>query len=158
MRPQILGFANDNSEMRDYAAAYVYGAFNWPSWMPKEPPQALVQSVTTLAGDGQPRTATLPASEYPPGFVVDKGFSVSIFESGKLSEADYANSIPQGLAPNYLAFEEDYPAMLQWWTRIESNLERGQKLDIEDTANAMYDGLHCFVLAATLEIYEPMAS
>jgi hypothetical protein len=41
--------------------------------------------------------------------------------------------------------------------QIESDWENGRELDVEDTANAMYDALHCFVLAATLEAYEPMA-
>jgi hypothetical protein len=157
MQRTILIFADDNSEILDQTSAYVYGAFNWPAWMPKPTPPALAQSLRTLAGDGHRRTVTLPAIDYPPCFVVDKDYSVSRFESGELSETDYAALVPGDLESNCSAFQEDYLATLQWWARIESNLESGRRPDIEDTANAMYAALHCFVLAATLEAYEPMA-
>lgn len=156
MRRTIFVFAEDDTKGRDQTAPYAYDAFNWPAWVP-EVPHAFAQSLTRLAGDGHHRTVMLPPIDYPPCFVVDKGFSVSRFESGELSKSDYADLLPDTLAPNYFAFDEAYPAIMRRWLQIESDLESGHKLDFQATTNAMFDALHCFVLAATMEIYEPMA-
>lgn len=153
----IFLLASDDNEMSEQAEPYVDQAFNWLAWMTADPPEELAQRLRTLADDGHRRIATLPALDYPPCFVVDKEISASRFESGELSESDYALFVPDNLAPNLVAFQESYPTAMQRWMQIESNLKSGQGLDIEETANIMYDALHCFVLAATLEAYEPMA-
>ena len=152
-------FASEDNETQDEASDRIHRIFSWPAWIePEEASQAreFAQLLRALASDGYRRTALLPATEDPPCFVVDKNYEASRFESGELSEADYARLVPPDLEPNSALFQEFYPVLLQGWTRIESDLE-SRRLDIEDIANGMYAALRCFVLAATLEAYEPMA-
>jgi len=92
-------------------------------------------------------------------YVIEKNIDLatSQYKPEILSDVAYEDYIPSSLVSNWNLFSRHYPEMVQHWEGIDKMIRIGQRPDISQVADVMYEALGTFYLAVTLERYEEMA-
>jgi hypothetical protein len=131
-------------------------AFGWPA---AKTDQDFSDELTTLARDDFRRQSLQSVFPDLPCYVIDRNIEPALeqFRNDDLSAISYTNFIPRSLKPNFDLINTEYPEMVTRWTAIEERMRASRAVGENEIAYAMLVALSCFVLATTLEHYEPMA-
>jgi hypothetical protein len=139
----------------------VHSAFGWPmaypDWDELAEPADFIRSLRALASDGHRRVKTAPPLEFPACYVVDKDLPGLEVAAARQAGTDYPYIIPPAMRTNLDALQREYPPLLERWAALEQRWKAGRSPTTDDLQAAMYTALFCFVVATTLEHYEPMS-
>ena len=131
-------------------------AFGWPA--AKADPEFTAE-LKALATDEFQRQSLQPTFPELPCYVVDRNIEPALeqFRDDDISALNYTDLIPGCLRPNIEMISTDYPEMMKRWMAVEERLKSSNQLSQQELSQALFIALFCFVLATTLEHYEPMA-
>lgn len=129
-------------------------AFGWPAAKAE-----LSAELRTLATDDFRRQSMQIGFPDLSCFVIDRNIEPAFeqFRNDDLSAVRYTYFIPRSLEPNVNLFNAEYPRMISLWTAIEERLRASHRVETNEILHVLFIALTCFVLATTLEYYEPMA-